>query len=123
MARTPRSGRLDERFKAEIARILIEDLKDPRLDLVTVTGVEVSKDTRHARVYVIAHGDEERYREALEGLGSASGRIRSLLARRVDTRFAPDLDFRIDPSVDEGQRIDEVLRDIREDDGDPEDGR
>lgn len=93
-----------------MADILIDEVSDPRLELVTVTGVEVSPDLRHAIVYVIAHGDQERYESALQGLKSATGRIRSALGKRVRLKFVPELHFRIDPSVDEGMRIAEALK-------------
>lgn len=112
MARNPRARRLDETVRAKLARILAEDISDPRIDLVTVTGVELTPDHSYADVYVIAHGDAERYAEALAGLESAKGRIRSLLARSVRTRTVPELRFHLDESVDEGMRINEALRNV-----------
>lgn len=102
--------KVNESVKEALADALLDDVSDPRLELVTVTGVEVSPDLRHASVYVIAHGDEERYDAALAGLESASRRIRSGLARRVRMKYLPELHFRIDPSVDEGMRISEALK-------------
>lgn len=107
---TPRTRKINETVKEALARILVDEIADPRLDLVTVTSVEVSGDLRVAMVYVIAHGDAERYADALKGLESAKGRIRSLLGRRVRMKQVPDLNFRIDTSIDEGMRISEVLR-------------
>lgn len=95
-----------------IASILLDEVADPRLDLVTVTGVSVSPDLMQANVYVTAHGDDERYREVLEGLESAKGRIRSLLGRRIKSRFTPELRFFIDESVDAGMRMSEALKDV-----------
>jgi len=110
MARSPRVRRLNETVREKLAVILTEEISDPRLDLVTITGVQVSSDGSYAEVYVIAHGDQDRYDEALEGLESAKGRIRSLLARTLNTRTVPELRFHIDSSVDEGARIDEALK-------------
>ncbi|HEX9093736.1 MAG TPA: 30S ribosome-binding factor RbfA [Coriobacteriia bacterium] len=106
----PRSRVTGETVRAVVARILLEDVKDPRVDFVTVTAVHMSPDLRHANVFVTAHGDAERYATALAGLRSASGRIRSLLGRSVRMRYVPELHFEIDPSVDEALRIAEVLR-------------
>jgi len=106
---TPRSGRVNKSVKEALAQILIEDIKDPRLRLVTITGVEVSKDRHFARVWVTAHGDSERYAEVLQGLSSASGRIRTMLGKRVRIRCIPELDFRIDDSVDAGMQITRAL--------------
>lgn len=106
----PRSRVKGETVREAVARILLTEIKDPRVELVTVTSVEVSPDLRHANVFVTAHGGPERYREALEGLESASGRIRTLLARETRTKYVPDLHFRIDPSLDQGETIESALR-------------
>jgi ribosome-binding factor A len=110
----PRSRVTGETVRAAIASILVQDVKDPRVELVTVTSVEVSPDLRHANVFVTAHGGEDRYRTALAGLRSASGRIRTILGKQVRMRYVPELHFDIDPSVDEAIRISEVLRRERE---------
>jgi ribosome-binding factor A len=110
---TPRTRKLNERVRAVVAEVLHEEVADPRLEFVTVTSVEVSPDLRHADIYVIAHGDEERYRTALDGLASASNRIRASLGRRVSMKYVPELRFLIDPSVDAGMRMSEVIRQER----------
>ncbi len=112
MKQTPRTRKVNETVREAIASILIDEISDPRLDFVTVTGAEVSPDFSVAAVYVTAHGDESRYEEVLAGLESAKGRIRSLLGRRVKTRLTPELRFAIDTSVDEGMRISEALKDV-----------
>ena len=112
MRQTPRSRRLNDAVQEAIAFIIEEDISDPRLELVTVTGADVTKDLSVARVYVTAHGGEERYAEVLEGLESAKGRIRSLLARRVPMRQTPELRFQVDTSVDAGMRMSEALTDV-----------
>lgn len=106
---TPRTRKVNETVKEALAAILIESFRDPRLELATITGVDVSRDFAYADVYVIAHGGEERYAELLEGLESAKGRLRSLLGERVSMRHIPALRFHIDTSVDTGMRISEVL--------------
>ncbi len=112
MRETPRARRLNDAVQEAIAFILEEDVSDPRLELVTVTGADVTKDLSVARVYVTAHGGEERYAEVLAGLESAKGRIRSLLARRVPMRQTPELRFEVDTSVDAGMRMSEALSDV-----------
>ena len=112
MKQTPRTRKVNETVREAVASILCDEISDPRLELVTVTGAEVSPDFSVATVYVIAHGDEARYAEVLAGLESAKGRIRSLLGRRVKTRLTPELRFAIDTSVDEGMRISEALKDV-----------
>jgi len=106
---TSRTRKVNETVREALAAILIEDLKDPRLDLATITGVDVSRDLAYVDVYVIAHGGEARYAELLEGLESAKGRLRTMLGERVAMRHIPALRFHIDTSVDTGMRISEVL--------------
>lgn len=112
MKQTPRTRKVNEMVREAIAIILSEEVADPRLELVTVTSAEVSPDLSVAKIFVITHGGEERYTELLEGLESASGRIRSLLGSRISLRFTPELRFVIDRSVDEGMRISEALKDV-----------
>jgi ribosome-binding factor A len=77
---------------------------------VTVTGVQMSPDLRHANVFVTAHGDEERVAAAMAGLDSAKGHIRTLLSQQVSTRYSPELHFRIDPAIEEATRIADAIR-------------
>jgi ribosome-binding factor A len=109
MRQNSRTRKLNESVREAVAFILAEEIADPRLDLVTVTGAEVSQDLGLAVIYVIAHGDEERYAEALSGLESAKGRIRTLLGRAVVMRKTPELRFEIDRSVDAGMQMNELL--------------
>jgi len=110
MKQTPRTRKLSETIREIVASLIQDEIADPRLELVTVTGVDVTPDVSVATVYVIAHGDEARYEEVLAGLASANGRIRSLLGRRLHTRLTPELRFDIDRSVDEGLRITQALK-------------
>jgi ribosome-binding factor A len=112
MKQTPRTRKVNESVREIIASILLDEISDPRLRLVTVTGAEVSPDISVATVYVTAHGDEARYEEVLAGLESARGRIRSLLGRRIKTRLTPELRFAIDTSVDQGMRVTEALKQV-----------
>lgn len=110
----PRARAMGEAVREIVARILVDDISDPRLDLVTVTGVQMSPDMRHANVFVTAHGDEVRVAAALAGLESAKGHIRTLLSQQVTTRYSPELHFRIDPAIDEASRIADAIRLERE---------
>lgn len=102
--------RLGEHLREKLGYILLFEIADPRLDLVTLTGVEVSIDRSFARVFVSCDGD--RYDEVMEALASARGHIRSLLARSLDWRVVPELDFRIDRSTDEAERISRALENV-----------
>lgn len=118
---SPRVRKLNEAVREALADTLERDVSDPRLSLVTITSAEVSPDLRHVRVYFTAHGDEERYRAALEGLESAKGRIRQGLAKRVRMKYLPEPVFFVDASVDEGMRVAEAIKAEREAGRVPED--
>ncbi len=86
MKQTPRTLKLGESLREIVAEILASDVSDPRLEMVTVTGLQISSDLGVANVYVTAHGDQERYDEVLAGLNSAKGRIRTLLGQQISPR-------------------------------------
>lgn len=110
MKQTQATRRLGEQLREKLAQILLFEISDPRLDLVTLTGVEVSIDKSFARVYVSC--EPERYDEVMDALDVAKGRIRSILARSLDWRVTPALDFKIDPSTDEAERISRALENV-----------
>ena len=110
MKQSSATRRLAEEAREKIATILMTEISDPRLDLVTVTGCEVSVDRSVCKVWVSA--DPDSYDEVLEGLQSAKGRIRSLLGRSLTWRVTPELIFQIDRSTDEAQRIAEALKNV-----------
>jgi ribosome-binding factor A len=99
--------RLNENAHEALASVLLYDVSDPRLAFVTLTGVEVSPDRRVARVFVSALPEERE--QAMLGLQSARGRIRSLLARRLAWKITPELHFELDNSLDEAERITRAL--------------
>ena len=108
MKQTPNTRRLNEQAREVVASLLLSEVSDPRVSLVTVTGAEVSPDRSVLLVFVSTEPD--RYDEVLAGLESAKGRIRSLTGQALGWRVTPELRFYIDKSVDSGQAIDEALR-------------
>lgn len=105
---------------------LAEGVKDPRVTgLVTVTGVDVTRDLRHARVHVSIMGTESEKASTMEGLQSVAGYLRAKLGRTLRLRVTPELDFKYDASIAHAARIDSLLEQIRSDeapaDGDPRD--
>lgn len=110
MKQTSTTRRLNEIARSRIASILLMDISDPRLDLVTVTGAEVAPDRSLAKIYVSC--DASRYQEVQEGLASAKSRIRSLFGKGLDWRVTPELVFIIDTSVDQAERITQALKDV-----------
>lgn len=111
-----RPDRVAEAIREEVATFLAEGVKDPRVTgLVTVTGVEVTRDLRQARVYVSVMGDERTRETTLEGLRSVATHLRSRLGRSLRLRGAPELDFRLDTSIAYAARIETLLAQIKND--------
>ncbi len=111
-----RAERIGVLIQEEISRLILRSVKDPRVGFVTVTRVRVSDDLRHARIYVSSAGSgEERRREALIGLKSAAGFLRGELGRLLSLRYAPELLFLPDDSLEEEIHVAELLRQIKAD--------
>ena len=110
MKQTETTRRLAQEAREKIATILRQEISDPRLADVTVTGCEVSVDRSLCKVYVAAPPGT--YEEVLTGLESAKGRIRSLLGRSLTWRVTPELFFVIDTSTDQAMRITEALKNV-----------
>lgn len=111
---TRRQKRVGELLRREISNLLEREVRDPRLSFVTVTDVEVTFDLRDAFVYVSAPEGRERKEEILQGLESASGFLRHELAQNLRLKFIPRLNFVWDDSMERGQRINQLLREIKE---------
>lgn len=107
---TRRTDRVADAIQEEIAQLLLREIKDPRIGMITLTRVRVSADLRHARVLFSVFGDSKRREEALAGLQSASGFIRAQLARRLKLRVAPDIVFEADTSLEEAEKVSRLLR-------------
>ena len=101
-----RMGRVDGELKKQISEIINYDLKNPK-----VTSVKVTPDLRYAKVY-ISTLDEKSIKKVLEGLEESKGYIRSEIAKRVNLRITPDLNFVYDDSEENGERIDAILREL-----------
>ncbi|HHY39655.1 MAG TPA: 30S ribosome-binding factor RbfA [Syntrophaceticus sp.] len=113
-----RAGRLAEEIKKVLTDLLQTELKDPRINPMTsVTSVNVSKDLRYAKVYVSVLGTEDKKKETLEGLKSASGFIRSELGKRIRLRYHPEISFELDESIQHSLEINRILRDLKQDKG------
>lgn len=106
------SRRTNELAREKLASILLFEVADPDLALVTVTGVEVSVDRSFMRAYVSC--EPERYDEVMAALGRAKGRIRSILGRSLGWRVTPELAFAIDTTTDEAERIARALENVPE---------
>lgn len=107
-----RPTRVAELLQSEIADLLLRQLKDPRLNMATISRVDVSPDLREARVYVSRVGDENEQKETMEGFARAVGFIRSQLGKRVKLRHTPNLTFILDTAIADGVRISRLLHDL-----------
>ncbi len=110
MKQTSSSRKHNQIVRDKVATILMTEVSDPRLDLITVTDVRVSKDRSVCNVYISAAAD--RYDEVSAGLESAKGRIRSLLGRSLGWRVSPELRFMIDDTIDEAEKIEKALLNV-----------
>jgi ribosome-binding factor A len=111
---TRRINRLGDLIKEEISSLLIRDIKDPRIGMLTVTGVEVSRDIRTAKVFYTVGGDQKARREAQRGLESAAGFIKTAVAHNLTIKRVPELIFIYDTSLDYAQKIDRILEELKE---------
>ena len=109
MSNRLRIEKLQELIKQEMSKMLLTDLKDPRIGFVTVTDVEMTGDLREAKIYVSVMGDEEQVKNSLEGLNSALGFIRREIGQRIRLRFTPEISFALDTSLDYSDHIQKLL--------------
>lgn len=109
-----RPDRVAQAIKEEVSLIIHDELKDPRLGFVTITAAEMTADLRQAKVYFSVLGKEEDRKKTREALDSSLGFIRSLVAQRVQLKFAPEIVFKEDRSSEYSVRIQEVLDQIKD---------
>ncbi len=105
----PRSDRVGGLIKKNLSDLLQKKIKDPRLQMTTITNVMMSPDLRHARIYFIKSGGEKSKVEAIEGFKKALGYVKRTLARQLGLRYMPELKFFYDESFDHGSHIDKIL--------------
>src|SRR5262245_25315478 len=106
-----RIRRVNEAVRAVVAEA-VGELKDPRIGLVTVTGVSVSRDLREGTVYVAVHGNERAQEQTLEGLESAHAYLQTRVARELRLKRTPQLSFEYDPSVERGIRMTKLIDEL-----------
>ncbi|MEW5806758.1 MAG: 30S ribosome-binding factor RbfA [Acidobacteriota bacterium] len=113
-----RTERVADLFRKEISDIILKEVKDPGVGFITVTGVDVSRDLKHARVYISSiEKDAEMRGKILAALERASGFIRHRMYKNLRLKYSPELRFLIDESIDTGFRIDEILKEMGDEEG------
>ncbi len=113
MTQGPRTERVGEEFR-EILAEEIPKLKDPRVGFVTVVGVKVTPDLRHASVYYTSYGDDAARASTRAALRSATSHLRSALGKQVRLKFLPELEFQEDVTLEQGRRIDALLAQLHD---------
>lgn len=108
---TSRLARISDQIQRDLANLIRGEVKDPRIGMVTLTGVEVSNDYRHAKVFFTILGDVATAARAQQGLDKASGFLRSQLAKGLGLRIVPELHFVHDESVERGARLSRLIDD------------
>ena len=117
MENNSRAQRVADQIQRDLASLIQFEIDDPRIGMVSVTGVEVTPDMAHAKVFVTSLGDgdvarrssDAAGRESTAALNGAAGYLRGLLARRLQLRAAPKLSFHYDASVERGRQLDELI--------------
>lgn len=104
-----RTRRVAEQMQRELAQLIQFEIKDPRVGMVTVSAVEVSKDLSVAKVFISTLGDEKELNDTVLVLDKAAGFLRHELGRRMTIRAVPELRFHVDTSIAQGRRLSDLI--------------
>ncbi len=117
-----RVRRVAEQIKKDIGAIINYEIKDPGVArLTSVTDVDLSRDLRHAAVYISIYGSDAEKEETLQALNRAAGFIRSEIGKRIRLRHTPEINFRLDNSIEYGAYIERVIKSLKEEENDGQD--
>jgi ribosome-binding factor A len=108
-----RAEKVQEFIKQELSKIILTELKDPRIGFITVTRVEVTGDLQRAKVFISLMGSDEEKAATWQALQRAVGFLRSEIGKRINLRFAPELSLHLDETLDYSARIQELLIKIK----------
>jgi ribosome-binding factor A len=111
-----RKDRVGDLVKREISQMLQQELKDPGIGFVTITGAEVSADLKRARIYYSVWGDEDSKKESASALKRACGFIQREIGKRLRLKYTPEISFKFDASVEYGAHIEELIQKIHQHD-------
>jgi len=109
-----RAVRVGDLILREVAFLLLEKVKDPRVQGVTLTGIRLSNDLKQAKVFYSVLGEDVQIEQALKGLNSAKGFIKREIGNRMELRYVPEISFVHDPSLKEGSHMEQVFEKLRE---------
>jgi ribosome-binding factor A len=108
-----RATRVGDVLLKELADLLMRRVKDPRVSGVTLTGIRVSNDLKHAKVYFSLIGDDQAIMEVQQGLDSAKGFIKREIGLRLELKYVPDIVFKHDPSLATGERMEKLFQSMK----------
>ena len=115
-----RPERVGQMVQELLGEIFARGMRDPRIGLVTITGVKMSADLREARVFWTVHGGVEQRKHTARGLENARGFLRREIGIALKLRVVPDLHFSYDEAIDRGERIEQLIRQVHDQDKDRE---
>ena len=108
-----RSNQVAEELRKIVSMILLEDLNEPRMGFITITRIELTDDLRFARIFYSVLGDDAQKESTREALEDNSGFIRRLVVERINMKYAMELKFEVDKSIEHSFHIDELLKKIK----------
>lgn len=108
-----RQGRIAEEIKRLLSTIIAKEIRDPRLGFLTLTRVIVSNDLEHAAVYVSVLGDKEEQEQTMRILDRVKGFLRREVGHALGVRVTPELNFKLDQSIEEGTRVLQIMQDLK----------
>jgi len=117
-----REQRMSKLLKEELSAIILREINDPRLGMISITDVELTPDFKVAHVFISALGDEQERRQSVDVLVNASGFLRMTLSKVVNLRHTPELRFKLDSSLERASRIYDILNKIKSGDEEAEKG-
>src|SRR4051812_15203018 len=109
-----RSEQVGEELRKIVSKIFIEDMIDPRLGFVTITRAEVTPDLRFARIFYSVLGDEKQKESTAEAIAENMKDIRRTVVERINMKFAMDLRFELDPSIEESFKLDKIFKKLKD---------
>lgn len=108
-----RQGRMAEETKRLLSAVIAKEIKDPRLGFLTITRVVLSSDLQHAAVYVSVLGEEEEQKQTMRILERVKGYLRREVGHGLGVRVTPELNFKLDSSIEEGTRVLQIMQDLK----------
>ena len=117
MSSAERTQRVAELVREEVARLIVRGLKDPRIGFVSVMAVRMSADLKYASVYVSVYGSEKERKSSLAGLRSSARWLRGVVGRNLKLRFAPEIRFFPDDTLDRVFHLEDVFKQLHEEEG------